>query len=307
MRCVVHTLIGASASQIYRVYFCHPDFISSRPMSSDETQQLIRLCLSDRDDEKTWSVLDERVTELSRDARAAHDLGPAYEKDLSERIRRQVRRELHDLDPKTPFANWVGAILDRCIDDILRIRKLVATCKSGQGDHHEWADVFAYALHIARPQIAQIFSEADQKEIEQDVCLSVFKSLKQFRGDSPFSHWIGAITSHRIVDYLRKSKRRSRGQVQFGTDEEAERFFNNLASDSLNAFESLALGEQMRRHEQALADIPEECTKVILLSDQGLSAHEIAKELELPIAKVYRLRSIAKRLYHIRLLQDPAD
>lgn len=47
----------------------------------------------------------------------------------------------------------------------------------------------------------------DCEDISQEVFLQVFKGLRKFKGDARLSTWIGSITHHVCVDYLRKKKK----------------------------------------------------------------------------------------------------
>jgi RNA polymerase sigma factor (sigma-70 family) len=53
---------------------------------------------------------------------------------------------------------------------------------------------------------------SDCEDLFQEVFLQVFKGLKHFRADSRISTWIGSITHHICVDYLRKKKKETEFQ-----------------------------------------------------------------------------------------------
>ena len=48
---------------------------------------------------------------------------------------------------------------------------------------------------------------SDSEDLFQEVFLRVFKGIRNFRADSRLSTWIGSITHHVCVDYLRKKNR----------------------------------------------------------------------------------------------------
>lgn len=54
--------------------------------------------------------------------------------------------------------------------------------------------------------ISIVGRNSDCEDLFQDVCLRVFKGCKRFRADSRLSTWIGSITHHVCVDYIRKKK-----------------------------------------------------------------------------------------------------
>lgn len=57
--------------------------------------------------------------------------------------------------------------------------------------------------------ISMVGHHNDCEDLFQEVFLRVFKGIRQFRADSSLSTWIGSITHHVCVDYLRKKKKES--------------------------------------------------------------------------------------------------
>jgi RNA polymerase sigma-70 factor (ECF subfamily) len=56
--------------------------------------------------------------------------------------------------------------------------------------------------------IASFFgNSSDGEDLFQEVFLRVFKGIRHFRSDSRLSTWIGSITHHVCVDFLRRKKR----------------------------------------------------------------------------------------------------
>jgi RNA polymerase sigma factor (sigma-70 family) len=55
--------------------------------------------------------------------------------------------------------------------------------------------------------ISMVGRNSDGEDLFQEVFLRVFKGLKHFRADARLSTWIGSITHHVCVDYLRRKKR----------------------------------------------------------------------------------------------------
>jgi len=54
--------------------------------------------------------------------------------------------------------------------------------------------------------ISMIGHNGDCEDLFQDVFLRILKGLKNFRAEARLSSWIGSITHHVCVDYLRKKK-----------------------------------------------------------------------------------------------------
>ena len=55
--------------------------------------------------------------------------------------------------------------------------------------------------------ISMVGHNSDCEDLFQEVFLQVFKGLKRFRADARLSTWIGSITHHVCVDYIRKRKK----------------------------------------------------------------------------------------------------
>lgn len=53
---------------------------------------------------------------------------------------------------------------------------------------------------------------SDSEDLFQEVCLRMFKGIRNYRADAKLSTWIGSITHHVCVDYLRHEKRRAGAQ-----------------------------------------------------------------------------------------------
>jgi len=55
--------------------------------------------------------------------------------------------------------------------------------------------------------ISMVGRNSDSEDLFQEVFLQVFKGFRRFRADARLSTWIGSITHHICVDYLRKKKK----------------------------------------------------------------------------------------------------
>jgi len=64
--------------------------------------------------------------------------------------------------------------------------------------------VFAVAARFAR-------NKAELEDICQEVFVQAFFKLRQFRRDSPFTHWLLRITTYKCYDYLRRRRRDGAG------------------------------------------------------------------------------------------------
>lgn len=124
-------------------------------------------------------------------------------------------------------------------------------------------------------------------DISQDVFISVFHKLKEFRFESKFTTWLYRITVNKCRDYLRKKRVRS--------------IFTPI-KDSHNELsirthsENLDLPQLVRKSIQKL---PEKLKIPLILRDiDGLSYKEIAEKLECEVgtikSRIFRARESLK-------------
>src|SRR5512133_2775305 len=67
----------------------------------------------------------------------------------------------------------------------------------------------------------------DNEDLFQEVLFRTFKGIRSFREDAKLSTWIGSITHHVCVDYLRHRKRKAVIQ----NDEKQQKQILNMADD----------------------------------------------------------------------------
>ena len=63
-----------------------------------------------------------------------------------------------------------------------------------------------YEKRLYNHALRMVGNPEDAMDLLQDVMLSVYRNLKNFRGDAPFSAWIFRIATFRCTDHLRKKK-----------------------------------------------------------------------------------------------------
>ena len=75
--------------------------------------------------------------------------------------------------------------------------------------------------------ISMVGHNSDCEDLFQEVFLQVFKGLRHFRADARLSTWIGSITHHVCVDYLRKKKKETKIEIR----DADEKIMLNLSHD----------------------------------------------------------------------------
>lgn len=128
-------------------------------------------------------------------------------------------------------------------------------------------------------------------DISQDVFLSVYRKLKQFRFQSQFTTWLYTITINKIRDHVRKQKIMSIFSA-FNGDEG-----DNLP-DSGGYKDNFDINEMVR---DAVAKLPHKLREPLILRDfEGLSYQEISETTGTDIgtvkSRIFRAREALKKI-----------
>ena len=112
--------------------------------------------------------------------------------------------------------------------------------------------------------------QEDVEDVTQEVFIAAMKSLKSFRGDAQFTTWLRTLTTRKIADYYRRTRRKS---ADISAETELKEEHENLP------IEDRGLSHVDRIHLQdALNEVPEHYREVVLLRfAEGLSFKEIAR------------------------------
>jgi RNA polymerase sigma-70 factor (ECF subfamily) len=134
----------------------------------------------------------------------------------------------------------------------------------------------------------------DAAEVSQEVFLSAYRAIGQFRGDANFSTWL-----YRIALNHATSRRRSLNSRQYRTT--AIEDMELIRDSQLGPAEILEKKEMQERVQLALNKLEPEDATVILLRDlQDVPYDEVARMLEIPVgtvkSRLHRARQALKSL-----------
>jgi RNA polymerase sigma-70 factor (ECF subfamily) len=107
--------------------------------------------------------------------------------------------------------------------------------------------------------VSLVGNSRDGEDLFQEVFLRVFKGIRHFREDSRLSTWIGSITHHVCVDYIRKRKRET---VVHSYDTDIKEVHNISAGNGGNTTEKEDLNKIILA---AIARLPQDFRTVITL------------------------------------------
>ena len=137
----------------------------------------------------------------------------------------------------------------------------------------------------------RITEDADEAgDLTQETFLSVFKAIKNFRGDADLKTWLFRIAINKSRNRFRWWKRRKREKT-FSLDaplNNSETPFHETISGSIaNPEEKILQRERQKVLMNALSNLPDIFREAVVLCDiEGLSYEEIASVLEINIGTV---------------------
>lgn len=144
--------------------------------------------------------------------------------------------------------------------------------------------------------------EHSSRDVCQEIWLTVWKNIANFRGDAKFSTWVHPIATRRAIDHLRSRKRWFNRFIPFlgpnENDDSAERHIGAPeAVEENDPRQDLERDEKKARFERAIAALPPKHRSVLALREvQGLSYDEIAANLGIARG------TVMSRLFHARRL-----
>lgn len=154
---------------------------------------------------------------------------------------------------------------------------------------------------VFRVVLSVVRHEEDARDVCQEVWVTAWQKLGDFRGDAKFSTWLHPIAVRRAVDHLRKRRRWFDRFLPFRTEgDESDGIADTTPSAPEPVAESdprdqLERTERDRRFERALASLPPKHRAVLTLREvHGLSYEEIAQALKC------RPGTVMSRLFHAR-------
>jgi len=126
----------------------------------------------------------------------------------------------------------------------------------------------------------------EAEEVAQEIFITVYKSLKNFRGDSRFSTWLYRITVNHCKNRMKYLGRRgyfTSESVDQPVEVENGEVARQIRSEDMDALSQMERKEVQKLVQDKIQELDEEHREVILLRDmEGLSYEEIAEILGLP-------------------------
>lgn len=158
---------------------------------------------------------------------------------------------------------------------------------------------------VFRRVVGIVRNEHDARDVCQEIWLTVWRSLKDYRGDAKFSTWLYSVATRRAIDHQRKQQRWFVRFLPFLANEKTGETIEP-ASTAPGPGEEVEGAERAARFERAIAALPEKHRAVLTMREvEGLSYEEIARQLDCQPGTVMSRLFNARRLLAQKLGEIP--
>lgn len=150
--------------------------------------------------------------------------------------------------------------------------------------------VRAYGLPLRSYLVAHLHHTDDADDLAQDVFLTAFARLEEFRPGENFWAWLRGIARHKLFNYYRSSARRTSA---------LERFREEVARTIETDWDRAAADDQADAIERLLyciGQLPERLRRVVRAGLDGDRPARLAEELSVAIGTIYNLHYRANQL-----------
>lgn len=147
--------------------------------------------------------------------------------------------------------------------------------------------IISYEKMIYNIAYHSLQNEEDARDVAQEVCIKIYKSLHKFNQDSSLKTWIHRITVNACIDEIRKQKRQKAYSLDEPIETKESTIKKEVAGKGPSLEEKVIQRETVAEIYNALNQLKEEYRILIILRDiQGLSYEEIADITNNPLGTV---------------------
>jgi len=186
------------------------------------------------------------------------------------------------------------------LDTVTDPSELIERCQAGDGA--AFREVFrnnrADVARLVQRMTGRVVS-ADLEDLVQEVFLQVYRSIKDFRGQSRFSTWLYRVTVNVVL--MQRRAARSRPVLQEASDEAFGADSRDLPDDQV------ARTRRVAAFYRLLDRLTDKKRAVFVLHElEGLSPSEVAKVVRAPVLTVRTRLFYARRELLSMLRDEPA-
>ncbi len=173
--------------------------------------------------------------------------------------------------------------------------------KAAAGDTEAFRRLYvAHRADVARLVFRMLGARSDLDDVVQEVFFQVFRSLKDFRGQSKFSTWLHRVTVNVVLMHRRAARSRPSYSEEAAHDVTPDR--RNVPPD-----EDTDRRERMRAFDRLLGRLAEKKRTVFILHElEGVPPAEIATIVGAPVLTVRTRLFYARRELEAMLVDEPS-
>jgi RNA polymerase sigma-70 factor, ECF subfamily len=181
---------------------------------------------------------------------------------------------------------------------VTELTELIERCQAGDG--LAFREMFRnHRADVARLALRMTSRPGDLEDLVQEVFLQVYRSIKDFRGQSRFSTWLYRVTVNVVLMQRRAAK--SRPILQEAPDDAFGMDSRGLPDDQV------ARGRRVTAFYRLLDRLSDKKRAVFVLHElEGLSPTEVAKVVSAPVLTVRTRLFYARRELLEMLREEPA-
>jgi RNA polymerase sigma-70 factor, ECF subfamily len=173
--------------------------------------------------------------------------------------------------------------------------------RAAGGDAAAFKEIFVrHRTDVARLVYRMLSVPADLDDVVQEVFVQVFRSLKDFRGQSKFTTWLHRVTVNVVLMHRRAARSRPVLTEEAPTE---------LVADDRQPLpdEDAERHERMRAFQRLLSRLAEKKRVVFVLHElEGLPPQEIAEIVDAPVLTVRTRLFYARRELEAMLADEPS-
>jgi RNA polymerase sigma-70 factor (ECF subfamily) len=205
----------------------------------------------------------------------------------------------------TPMASSLAGFAhhERPVRDVTRCmpHEEQAIARAAGGDTEAFREIYErHRRDVARLVYRMIGPRSDQDDVIQEVFVQVYKSLKDFRGQSKFSTWLHRVTVNVVLMHRRAARSRPVFAPEPPVDAAAR-------SEDIPPDEGVERRERMRAFGRLLDRLADKKRIVFVLHElEGVPPGEIAVIVGAPVLTVRTRLFYARRELEAMLAEEPS-
>ncbi len=200
-----------------------------------------------------------------------------------------------------PAASGIFVARGPVNDEPDRSEKESLIARAAAGDRAAFREVYTrHRQDVARLVFRMLGQRPEAEDVIQEVFFQVFRSLKDFRGQSKFSTWLHRVTVNVVLMHRRSAKSRP----VFADEPVPD---SRVNAQTIQPDDDVARRERMRAFRRLLERLAEKKRVVFILHElEGMAPAEIAKIVGAPILTVRTRLFYARRELEAMLADEPS-